>query len=231
MNKIRIELKALLLMISLILSSALQADGCAGKIDIAPAFMHIDILESGRTVKRMDMPGVRGELSYRFWKGLYIKPTFIYGHGPSAKGGMINGTLSIGFCIPLSESVMVSPSLGVGYSRLWTRVDLPQIQLSNLKENFKSLSPLAAVDILYTICPSWRISATIQYGWARTHTSIAHVFKGKSNSKGFNYAFLLEKDLNDHWSVNLGAAYSLSLSKEKHGIRGTGLKLGLAYWF
>jgi len=208
-----------------------NSGACAGKLDVGPAFMHIDILESGRTVKRMDMPGVRGEISYRFWKGFYIKPTFVYGHGSAAKGGMVNTTVSLGCCIPLSEKVTISPSIGFGYSHLWTRINLPQLQLKNLKENFKSLSPLLSLDLHYTFWEGCRISGTVQYGWAHTHTSIAHLFKGKSNSKGFNYAFLIEKDLSDQWSVNFGAAYSLSLSKEKHGIRGTGLKCGLAYWF
>lgn len=218
---------------SLSYPAKVQAGGnCAGKFDIGPTFMHVDILESGKTVKRMDMPGVRGELSYCFWKGLFIKPVVLYGHGgAAAKGGLMNGGLFVGQCIPLSDRAFIAPSIGVSFSHLWTRVDLPQVSLKNLKQNFKSVSPTLSLDVQYNFGHGCRMIATVQYAWAHTHTSVAHLFNSKSHSQGFNYAFLLEKDLNDHWSVNLGAAYSLSLSKEKHGIRASGLKLGLAYWF
>lgn len=208
-----------------------ESPECFGKIELAPSFVHIDILERGRSIKRMDLAGIRGELSYRFWNGFFIKPTLLYAHGAGTKGGMMSGTLSLGNCIPLTDDIVLSPSIGVGYSHLWTRVDLPHVQLKDLKQNFKSLSPLISIDLYYTLCKGTRISGTVQYAWARTHTSVAHIFKSKSHSKGFNYAIMLERDLSDHWSINLAGAYSLSLSKEKHGIRGSGVKLGLAYWF
>lgn len=223
--------KALFLLGLLIAPQACFAE-CAGKIELAPAFLHVDVLESGRTVKRMDMPAVRGEFSYIFWEGFYIKPIVVYGHGGSAKGGTMIGSLSLGRCIPLNDKITLSPFVGIGYSHLWTKIDVLDYGMTNLKEKFKSLSPLIGVDAFYTIQKGLRISVSVQYAWARTHTSIENLVKRqKSNSKGFNYAFLIEQDLNDQWSVNVGAAYSLSLSKEKHGIRGTGIKAGLARWF
>ena len=53
----------------------------------------------------------------------------------------------------------------------------------------------------------------------------------KSKPKGSNYGVMIEHDLNDRWSINLGGAYNTSLTKEKHGIRGYGGRLGCAYWF
>ena len=52
-----------------------------GKVDIGPAFIHLDILESGRTIDRLDMMGVRADFSYFIHRGLYIKPTVLYGNG------------------------------------------------------------------------------------------------------------------------------------------------------
>jgi hypothetical protein len=42
---------------------------------------------------------------------------------------------------------------------------------------------------------------------------------------------MLETDINDCWSVNIGGAYNISLSHEKHGLRAYGGRLALAYWF
>src|SRR5688500_18120320 len=69
---------------------------CLNKIDAGPAFVHIDILESGHTVKRMDMWAVRGDASWFCWKGLFVKPTVLYGNGGSARGGIFSGSLGIG---------------------------------------------------------------------------------------------------------------------------------------
>jgi opacity protein-like surface antigen len=204
---------------------------CQGKVDVAPAFLHVDILESGRTVKTMDMAAIRLEASYLFYKNFCVKPVVVYGNGGAAKGGICSGTITVGPCLPINSKTTLFPSVGIGYSHLWTKINLPQLQLKNLKENFKSISPLIGIDITHTISPGLRATASVQYAWARTHTSIAHLLKSKSNSKGFNYGALIEKDLTDQWSINLGVAYNVSLSKEKHGIRGTGIKIGAARWF
>lgn len=201
-----------------------------GKIDVGPAFMHVDILESGRTVKRMDMWGNRVDLSLFIYKGLYIKPVFLYGNGGSAKGGLFSASTSVGYCLPINEKLLVSPSVGYMYNHLWTRIDLGPMK--NLRENFKSWAPFVAFDVYYTFIPTWRVGVGLQYSWSRTSTTIKNVVKNvKSTPEGFTYNFLLEHDLNDKWSVNLGVAYNLSLTKEKHGLRGTGIKLGVVRWF
>lgn len=230
--KITTKIRNALFLLGLLITPQISFAECAGKIELAPAFLHIDILESGKTIKRMDMPAVRGEISYLFWQGFYIKPIIVYGNGGSAKGGTAIGSVSLGRCIPLNDKLILSPSVGIGYSHLWTKIDFPALGLENLKEKFKSLSPFVGIDAIYTIQKGLRLNLSVQYAWARTHTSIAQVVRRQKNhSQGFNYSCMVEQDLNDKWSVNVGATYSLSLSKEKHGVRGTGVKAGLARWF
>src|SRR5262249_33768361 len=141
-------MKMLLLFFSLIAvgSQSLHAQ-VKGKVDAGPAFMHIDILESGHTVKRMDMWGVRADLCYFLYKGLYVKPVVLYGNGSAAKGGLFTGSLSLGFCLPLNEHITVSPGVGYSYSHLWTKIDFEPLQLKNLRENFKSQAPFVSLDI------------------------------------------------------------------------------------
>jgi len=203
-----------------------------GKVDVGAAFIHLDILESGHTVKTIDMPAIRADANYCFWKGFYIKPTVLYGNGGSKKGGIFTGGLGLGHYTPLNSCFAVAPSIGIQYTHIWTRVDFPFFALENLQEKFKSWSPYLALELYYTFTPGWRLSGSYQYAWSRTKTTIEHIVKNsKSKADGPNYGILLEHDLNDQWSLNLGAAYNISLSKEKHGIRASGVKFGVARWF
>ncbi len=202
-----------------------------GKLDIGPAYIHLDILESGRTIDRIDMMGVRGDFSYFIHKGLYIKPTVLYGDGGSKKGSLFTASLGLGYLIPLTKTFLIAPSFGINYGYIRTKVDFPAYQLKDLTETFNSWAPFIEADIYYTFIPSWRVCAGVQYSWSRSDIEIQKLGKSKSKSQGFAYSILLEHDLNDQWSCNIGAAYNLSLSKEKHGLRGTGIKAGIVRWF
>lgn len=209
----------------------LQAE-TQGKLDVGPAFLHIDILESGRTVKRMDMWAIRSDFSYFLHKGLYIKPIVLYGNGGAAKGGIFSGSLGFGYYIPLREKLAIAPSVGVTYSHLWTKIDFEPLQLIGLREKFRSWAPYLGLDLYFNFRPDCRVCVGAQYAWAWTKTSIQKLVKNdKSHSQGFAYSILLEYDLNSKWSINFGAAYNLTLTKEKHGLRGTGIKAGLVRWF
>lgn len=211
--------------------SNLQAE-TTGKLDVAPTFMHIDILESGRTVKRMDMWGVRADAAYFLYKGLHVKPVIMYGNGSSAEGGLFAGSVALGYCLPVHEKVLFSPAVGVNYSHLWTKIDVPMLQLKNLRENFRSWAPFISMDMHYTFVPTWRVCLGVQYAWSHTKTSIEKLVKNqKSSPEGFVYSCMIEHDVNDQWSVNLGAAYNVSLTHEKHGLRAAGVKAGVVRWF
>lgn len=209
------------------LTTHLAADSKA-KIDAGPAFVHIDILESGKTIDRMDLPSIRADASYLFDNGICIKPTLLYG---SNNGTLLSTGASIGQYLPLTEKWSFLPNAGVTYSYLRTSVDFPSLNLHNLRERFHSISPFLGLDAYFSITPTWRMCGSFQYAWSRTHTDIQHLTTSKSNCKGPNYSLMVEKDLNTAWSLNLGMGYNISLSKEKHGLRGTGVKLGLARWY
>ncbi|MCE5318185.1 MAG: porin family protein [Parachlamydia sp.] len=206
---------------------------CRGKVDIGPAYVHVDILKSGKTDHRMDMPAVKAEFNYRFWKCLVIRPSFLWGKSGS-KDSIFNGGVGLGAFIPINKQFSLSPVVGINFGYLKTHYDLahPLIpQPVHVEEKFQSSSPYLALELSWTFIPTWRLVANYQYSWSRTHTTIKPFVKERSHSEGSSYSAMIEHDLNKNWSINLGGAYNESLTKEKHGLRAYGFKLGVAYWF
>lgn len=222
----------ILLLICLLIASTTKGycDKCGGKVDMGPAYVHIDVLESGRTVHRMDLAAFRADATVVIWKGLCLKPTLLYGTG---HGYLLTTGMGLGFIFPIQKNFCVTPSIGYNYTYLRTHINVrtPFFILRHLKEKFRSNTPYVACDASYTFCPAWRICGNIQYSWSSTHTTIRPLISQSSHSDGPSYSLMLEHDIDNAWSVNVGGAYNSSLSKEKHGIRGAGVKLGLAYWF
>lgn len=231
---------------SLLNSNNLSAE-VWGKVDVAPAYVHIDVLEHERTVHRMDMIALKADATVIVWKGLCFKPTLLAGTGG---GDIVSTGAGVGFCIPCWEWLVLTPSVGCLYTNLTTHIDLDipfplsptgTYHLHRVKENFWSVSPYLGLDATFRINCDWRICAQFQYSWSTTHTTLSkqeafpngskfkHTDKSKAN--GPSYGLMLEYDLTECVSVNLGGAYNLSLTKEKHGLRGAGVKLGLGYWF
>lgn len=218
-----------------IFSSSPMDAACAGKVDAGVVFVHVDILNSGHTVKRMDMWGTRIDGSYMVWKGLFVKPTFLYANGGAAKGGLLTAGFGIGHYTPINSTLAVSPLLGMNYSHVWTKIDIPAYGLENLNEKFKAWAPYIGLEACCNLNEGWRVYGSIQYAWSRSKTIINSkgdkLVDEKSSCKGPTYSFLIEKDLSEVWSVNLGGAYNLSLSKERHGLRASGIKAGIVRWF
>lgn len=216
------------------LLSALTAQGygsgCAGRVDVGPAYVHIDVLESGKTIHRMDLAAVKADATVVVWKGLCLKPTLLYGSG---HGYILTTGLGIGFIFPLMENLCVTPVAGLNYTYLRTHIDIrtPYFVLHHLKEKFRSYSPYIGLDASYTFYPCWRVCGNVQYAWSSTKTKIGEIGADKSHSDGASYSAMLEHDLNDQWSINIGGAYNLMLSKERHGLRGAGGKIGITRWF
>lgn len=209
-----------------------------GKIDAGPAFVHIDILKNKKTIKRMNLCALRADgfvLPFE-GKGWTVKPLVLYGNGGSKnRGEIFTGGLGVGHCIPYQDWVF-TPLVGANYTYLRTTVDIPALApvlgQSRFKEIFHSISPYLGLEIVYSIRCDLRVCGVVQYAWSRTHTLIEKdILDDKSNTSGPCYSAMIEYDLNDHWSVNLGAGYNMTMSQEKNGIRGYGAKAGLAYWF
>jgi hypothetical protein len=217
---------------------SLGATESCGKVEVSAAYVHVDFLESKKTIHRMDVPAVKTDLSWKVWNGIVVKPTFLYGHG-NHKDEVMQAGGGIGFCVPIDPQLYVVPLVGFNWSHLKTTLDInnPFIPLAKLKltETFRSYSPYVAIEASYTLCKGFRVVGNVQYSWSKTKTTLKPMinpnFKEKSHSEGFTYSGMVEYDLNDHLSINMGAAYNVSLTKEKHGLRIWGGKLGVAFWF
>lgn len=199
-----------------------------GKVDLGPTLMDIDILESGKTVETLHMKGVKGDATLLVYEGLCIKPGFIWGRG---HGQLAAGTIAVGYYFPITDKFKILPNIGMTWSYLHTRVDFQEIGLFDLKERFRSNSPFLGMEICYSLTDKWTLMGIYQYAWSRTHTKIDSIVSNKSHSCGPNYALGIDYSINNHWSVTFGLGYNITLSKEKHGLRGKGAKLGIAYYF
>jgi Protochlamydia outer membrane protein len=241
LKKLHTSQMARLIVIFALISLAkisLYGNECCGKAEISAAYVHIDVLESGHTIHRMDLPAVKADLNWKIWSGLILKPTFIYGHGKH-KDEILQAGTGIGFCYPVNSQFYLTPQVGFNYNLIKSSIDFENPFNSLIKfsisEKFQSYSPYVAFESSYTLCQGFRVVGTIQYAWSRTKTTLKPNldpnFKKHSHSEGFTYSGMIEYDLNEHWSVNMGGAYNVSLTKEKHGMRIWGGKLGIAYWF
>lgn len=222
-----------------------------GKADIGAAYVHIDILFSGHTVHKMDVAAIKGDLNYRVWSGFVVKPTFLFGGGRN-DNEVATGGVGLGFAVPVCNTITLTPLVGCNWGYLRTTFKYPHPITEALgiaprvRERFRSQSPYVGFEASWTFRPTWRFVFCYQYAWSRTHTQLRLAgvdpadlpvglkkedTNSRSHAKGSNISGMIEHDLNDNWSVNLGAAYNNSLSKEKHGLRGWGVKLGVAYWF
>jgi len=137
----------------------------------------------------------------------------------------------VGYYLPLFKKFCILPYVGITYSYLSTRVDFEELQLFHLKERFRSSSPLIGFDFSFTINEKWSLLGTYQYAWSQTDTKIKPIVNDRSHSDGPNYSLGIEYSINKNWAVNFGVGYNITLSKEKHGLRGKGAKLGIAYYF
>lgn len=228
------------LLTALALPFLANANGCGGKIDIGPIFAHVDVLDSGRTIKKLDMGGakVNTTIMLKEGRGFCLKPDVLYASG---HGELISGSIGFGHVTPLTKKLCITPSFGCTLTNLRTSVSVPVMPgLPNVhfKQRFRSVGPYICIEATYKIVEGLRIGGNVMYSWSHTHTRTRGrpggtrvVRKDKGNSAGPTYAAMLEKDLSDKLSVNIGAMYNTSLDHQKHGIRGYGFKMGMAYWF
>ena len=202
-----------------------------GKVDIGPAILHVDILEFGHTIKTINMPGLRADGTFMIWQGLCLKPSVTYGGKGSTQ--VFNGGCGLGFYTPIGDKCSITPAIGLGYTEFKTNINYkvaPSVFIL-LEEEIQSFSPYISLDATYCFYKGWRFVLSYQYVFSYSETKIKHMDTTKSRPKGSNYGFMVEYDLNEKWSLNLGGAYNTSLTKEKHGIRGYGARFGFAYWF
>lgn len=207
-----------------------------GKVDVGAAYLHIDVIKDNNTEKKMDMPALKADATVVVYEGWCFKPSLLYG---SNQGDILTLGLGFGRCIPVTDRLVLTPTVGFSYTDLHT--DLkdynPYYQaILHFDTEFESTSPYISLDATYRIQPGVRLGLNYQYAWSRSHSTYKEktfqiTQRDKGNSSGSNYGGMLEYDLTDCWSINVGAAYNNSLSKEKDGLRGFGGKVGLVRWF
>lgn len=215
---------------ALLLVSGVLFGECRGKIDIGPVLMKVELLKFGKPEQTYHMNGVRGALDYFVYKPVFVRLTGISTLGKH-RSHFQTYTAGVGACIPYCQFYF-TPSVGVSYSHFKARNgQLTDFQLFNLKQEFTGLGPYVGFEVLWKITETWRVGGGFQYSWSNTRSSLEDVFShAKGNSQGPTWTFLLEKDINQQWSINFGAAYNRSLDREKHGLRAQGIKVGLTYW-
>jgi len=227
------KLKALLMLLAAMAIWTKPLSGeIKGRVDVGPAYIQVDVLQSGRTTHTRHLWAARGDATIVFWKGIFLKPTATWGEGDAR---LAVGGIGIGQVIPVYEGLLLMPSVGVVWSYFHTKIDVevPGLPLfEDLTEKFRSRSPYIALEFSYQINAKWTLMGTYQYAWSQTHTDIKPlVSDDKSHSCGPNYSLAIDYSINKSWSATLGVGYNITLSKEKHGLRGSGVKLGVAYYF
>jgi len=236
----RISIAVLITTLGLFAPRAVDAT-VRGKADIGFVGVKTKILTSGKTTKDMYLYGIGGNATLFFMENfcwcpswltaLCFKPSFVTVSGDSDNGELWNLGLGVGYCLPVMSCVSVTPTAGITFGELDARVDIPQYALSNVKEQFQSRTPYVGVDVTVNFSDCWMLSLMYQYGWARTKTHIYDFIEQISESSGSNYSAILDYYITSCWSVNIGGAYNLSRSKEKHGIEVIGGRIGVGYTF
>lgn len=200
-----------------------------GKVEIAPAYVHIDVISHHKTVQKLDLKGVRGEASVALL-GYYVKPYGVYAKG---KGCELTSTgASFGRCIPIVERILLSTQFGASYTLL--KSSHPTDWSKKVHEHFEGWAPFIGAELVVTLFKGLRLSGSGQYSWSHSHLRIRHIMRSKQykeKARGPTYNAMLEYDLNACWSINIAGMYNESFSREKNGIRGKGCKAGLAFWF
>lgn len=223
------QIYILLLASFALFSSGLHAElfKVNGKVDIAAAIIDVDILQSGKTTETLHMWGSKGEATLVAFGGWFLKPGYIAAGGD---GTLYSFSIGVGHFYPYKDFIFM-PSVGVTFTHLKNKVDLEQIQQFDLTQKFHSTSPYVGIEVCYKLTSKWTLMGLYQYAWSKTHTTIKPFVSDKSHSDGPNYGLGVDYSLTPNWSITFGVGYNITLSHEKHGLRGKGAKLGIAYYF
>ena len=201
-----------------------------GKIDIGPTYFELDFLKSGKTEKTNRMGGAKIDATLQIWRGVCLKGCALLGMD-NHKGRLGSFSVGLAHYTPVTDRLTLTPQVGFIWGYIRGRTEIDMLGLDNVKEQFRTTSPYVALELCYKLTDKLLLNACYQYAWCHTHTKIGHIIDEKSHSCGPNYTLGLEYSIDCNWSINAGIGYNISLSKEKHGIRGKGAKIGVAYYF
>lgn len=199
-----------------------------GKIDVGATHVHVDLINNGSRVRSIAMQGVATNATVSIYKALVAKPSAILTEG---EGNYFQTGSNIGLYIPVGECFSITPSAGGSYSWLRVHADIPLLSLYGLNQRFLTRAVNMAVDGSWQPNPRILLSASLQYAWARSHTTIPNIVSYKAESKGFNYILMFDYYLTECLTVNVTGAWQNSRDKERHGSQARGLRVGLGYFF
>src|SRR5688572_29345213 len=97
-----------------------------GKVDIGPAYLSIDILESGKTEQSVSMGAIKGDATISIWRGLCVKPGFLLAQG-NDKSQIAAFTIGIGQYIPVTDKFSILPSIGATFTYFHTHIDFAEL--------------------------------------------------------------------------------------------------------
>ncbi|MCB1119562.1 MAG: hypothetical protein KDK65_06345, partial [Chlamydiia bacterium] len=200
--------------------------GFIAKGDVGPLTAWIDELDRGNTTDTRQIWGARGDGLFVLDNGFTTKANLWAGAGEGAKIFQVAG--AIGWSIPISPILCTCIFGGISYGYYTSDITLFD---QKFDKDIRSVSPNFGCDVTVKLYEGLRATGSVQYAFATAWTKIPKLVDKVSHSEGPTYSVLIENDFNEYLSLNIAAAYNISLSKKKLGLRATGLKAGIAYWF
>ena len=224
--------------VSLLVASTLPLQaGLKGKVDIGPAYVHLETIVDNRTFSKTDLGAIKFDGNVYNDQGWGSKLSVLQSVWDMDSTGEDATTiqLAVGRYIPVTSCLTLFPEVGIGWSSITT--DLELATMIPLKRVSKSPGYFIGFEGCYSITKCFRFCGQFLWGW----TKIKSEFKTKESNQLVNtvhstgsgpvLSALLEYDLNNRWSVNIGGAYNLSWDDDNNGLRAWGGKAGIAYWF
>jgi hypothetical protein len=196
-----------------------------GKVELAPTYIHLDVLRNNNTAKTLELPAVKADGTFILYKGFCLKAS---GLVASNDGELANASLGFGQIIPVGERIYLTPQAGVGYTYMNTSMTYYGVAFD---ETLYAVAPYIGLDTSYKITDAIRVATNVQYSWSTSKTTFNHFLpEQKGYSQGFSVGGMFEYDVTDSFSMNIGGAYNASMDKAKNGLRGFGFKYGFSYW-
>lgn len=208
-----------------------------GRADVSFLGMTISHLANNKTVNKSNIFGTRVDATIVPFEGYGIafKPMAAYATG---EGDLVQGGIQIAHYTPINDCITLVPGIGYTYSDFRSKIKIPisPVDSLNIDQKVDSNVIFCACDVYYTINEQWMLTGVFQYGWARSHSKIhSDVLEiydvEKGSSDGPSIAGMVDYYITKSWSINGAVGYSKTLSKERHGLKAFGYKVGLGYLF
>ncbi len=216
-----------------------EEDWAHGKLELGPAYMHVEFLQNGVKMNSLDLYGLQGNASIITWKGLTFKVGGLYGRNDGVTASLSG---AVGWTIPVEIKdwkFYITPNAGYtwGYLRSTSTGAAIDTTLAGLvgRQGFHNSTPFVATDISFSVTEKITHTTSIQYAWTRSKvtydgTGFAFAFP-KTESRGLNLSSVTDYWFTENYSLNLAVGVQKSQSKEKTASRAWGARIGAGYYF